>query len=128
HPVAGGSWCSGSGFTAPPRRSPTTGVGFAVVLGLHRHLTAYQAVQTRDVGQAATSSGGGCSLRILLPSRARLVAAFRSRSIDSPHPGQSNVVAPRGRSLWWCPHPEQIFDDGNHRSTGTTSVPFQVAL
>src|SRR5690606_30443592 len=46
----------------PSATFPTTGVGFAVVLGLHRHLAAYQAAQTLTwVRRPPTGvAGAGC--------------------------------------------------------------------
>lgn len=56
---------------------------------------------------------------------ARLTAAFRSRSITSPHSRHSKVRSLIVRSLRRVPQAEQVLDDGNHRSATRTWPPRQ---
>ncbi len=59
---------------------------------------------------------------------ARAGLTLRSRSRTSPQSPHSKTRSPSARSAFTVPQPEQVFDDGNHRSATTSSVPYQAAL
>jgi hypothetical protein len=59
---------------------------------------------------------------------AKLMAAFRSRSITSPHCWQWKVRSESIRFASYQPQPEHVREDGSHRSASTMRHPFQAAL